>query len=112
MKNFAALQFGRAIGLLYGWNALGAVAGALVGELLFVPAVGLWGTAIAAACFNLAAAGLALSLSRDVASTRRSRDAGMPAKRVARAPIARLLITCCATGALLLALEVVWFRFL
>ena len=41
-------NFGRAIGFLYGWNTLGAVAGAVLGESYLIAAFGLRGTALAA----------------------------------------------------------------
>jgi spermidine synthase len=103
-----AQDFGRAIGFLYGWNTLGAVAGALAGELFLVQAFGLIGTAIAATSLNFFAALIALFLSRERASlpVRRKVDVDL-----ARTP-GRLLIVCFATGAVFLCLEVVWFRFL
>ena len=53
-------NFGRAIGLLYGFNTLGAVAGALIGEAYLVKAFGLRGTALLAGLANCAAAAIAL----------------------------------------------------
>src|SRR5438477_7349552 len=41
-------NFGRAIGLLYGSNTLGAVAGAVLGEGYLIAAFGLYGTGVAA----------------------------------------------------------------
>src|ERR1039457_1525195 len=55
-------DFGRAIGLLYGWNTLGAVIGALLGEMFLVEALGLWGTSLVAGSINCVAAALALLL--------------------------------------------------
>src|SRR5204863_4785984 len=55
-------HFGRAIGLLYGFNTLGAVAGALIGELFLIKAFGLWGTSLAAGLLNCVAAAIALLL--------------------------------------------------
>jgi len=49
-------DFGRAMGSLYGWNTLGAVAGALGGEMVLVQALGIRGTALTAASLNLLAA--------------------------------------------------------
>src|SRR5437588_11955352 len=53
-------DFGRAIGLLYGFNTLGAVAGALLGEAWLVEAFGLRGTAFAAGLASCIAAAIAL----------------------------------------------------
>src|SRR5207249_11111462 len=49
-------EFGRTIGLLYGFNTLGAVAGALAGEACLIGAVGLFGTSLSAAAMSSAAA--------------------------------------------------------
>jgi spermidine synthase len=112
-------SFGRALGQLYGWNTLGAVCGALVAELVLIDRAGVAGTAWVAALLNLGAAGAALVLSR-----RADGDAGTEAPAVVvRSPSTAdeaprdarrvALLTCAAlSGAALLALEVVWFRFL
>src|SRR6202030_608619 len=55
-------HFGKAIGILYGFNTLGAVVGALVGELFLIKAFGLWGTSLAAGLLNCFAAAIALLL--------------------------------------------------
>src|SRR5215472_4043335 len=47
-RSLATANFGRAIGFLYGFNTLGAVTGALIGELVLVKAFGLWGTSLVA----------------------------------------------------------------
>ena len=57
-------NFGRVLGRLYGWNTLGAVAGALGGELWLFGWLGLRATALVAGALNLAAAAAALMLSR------------------------------------------------
>ena len=49
-------NFPRVVGFLYGWNTLGAVAGALIGEAYLVRLFGLSGTAFAAAGLNILAA--------------------------------------------------------
>src|SRR5256885_6769261 len=63
-RQLATTHFGRAIGILYGFNTLGAVAGALVGELFLVKAFGLWGTSLTAGLLNCAAAIIALVLAK------------------------------------------------
>src|SRR5438552_1304733 len=60
----APSDFGRALGLLYGFNTLGAVAGALVGELFLIKAFGLWGTSLSAGLLNCVAAAIALFLTK------------------------------------------------
>jgi spermidine synthase len=107
-------DFGRTIGLLYGWNTLGAVVGALVSEIYLVKAFGLWGTGLAAGLISCAASAIAVLVAR---LTRNS--AGLTAKRAGqvrqqtdyRRPW-RLLFVTFGTGGILLCLEVVWFRFL
>ena len=106
-------EFGRAIGILYGVNTLGAVTGALLGEAYLVEALGLLGTALIAGAATSIAAGTALLVAR--------RDgAALPAPRhslplrlsIAYRPPWRLLFVSFVTGGILLCLEVVWFRFL
>jgi spermidine synthase len=107
-------EFGRAIGFLYGWNTLGAVAGALVGEAYLVKAFGLWGTSLSAALLNCAAAVIALLLIQSDAATAPISPAQSRRLRLEinyRLPL-RLLFVSLGAGAVLLCLEVVWFRFL
>jgi spermidine synthase len=104
-------SFGGALGLLYGWNTLGAVLGATLGELWLLAWLGVRGTALFAAGCGLLAASGALALAR------RMSDAQVrtgPAERAERpdARARRLLAAAMLAGGLLLALEVVWFRFL
>lgn len=103
-------RFGRTLGFLYGWNTLGAVAGVVVAETLLVAAVGISGSAWIAGALDLAAAAIAVSLAnRNVAS------APLALKPDARSilPLPRApLVAAALAGAALLALEVVWFRFL
>jgi predicted membrane-bound spermidine synthase len=103
-------DFGRVLGRLYGWNTLGAVAGALAGEGLLIGWFGLRGTGFAAALLNVLAAASALSLSQALPSLPAA-DAADPDRRIPRAawPLLAAAFLC---GGTLLALEVVWFRFL
>ena len=98
-------NFGRVLGLLYGFNTIGAVAGALAGELLLIRALGVRGTGVVAACCSLTAGLAALAL-RGAPPT-----AARPAGEVAGAPPKRLLLAAGLSGFALLALEVIWFRF-
>ena len=111
----ASAHFGRAIGILYGCNTIGAVVGALVGELFFIKVFGLWGTSLVAGLLNCVAAVAALVLARIDLQPR-----GLPPKPE-RQPLRfrfdyplpwRLLIVSFGTGCVLLTLEVIWFRFL
>ena len=64
-------DFGRAIGFLYGSNALGAVAGALLGEAYLVGAFGLRGTSVAAGLASCVAAAMALVVTKLTATSPR-----------------------------------------
>lgn len=104
-------RFARVLGRLYGWNTLGAVVGALAGESFLLAALGVRGTAAAALGVNAVAAAGALALAG--ASARRTLPplSTQPASAAAW-PIRRLLLAAFLSGAIFLALEVVWFRFL
>ena len=99
--------FGPALGRLYGWNTLGAVAGSMAGELVLIPAFGLRGAGLAAAAMNVACGLSALALARRI-------DATPPAETVAGRPAAPrrlpLLVAAALGGAAVLGLEVLWFR--
>jgi spermidine synthase len=101
-------NFGRVLGRLYGWNTLGAVAGALASEALLIPALGVRGTGLAAGTLDLLAASGAWLLDR--------RQAPLPAVPPSQKPPpirgSRIAASAFLAGLLLLALEVVWFRFL
>ncbi len=102
-------RFGRSLGLLYGWNTLGAVAGALAGEAFLIGWLGIRGSALVAASANGAAALLALAAAQRLdAATGPARECGRPLSGRARAFLAAAFVL----GAVLLALEVVWFRLL
>ncbi len=103
------LGFGSNLGLLYGFNTLGAVAGALAGEGFLIEAVGVRGAGLVAAGLNGAAALAALALAR-------GREALRPGEATPVGPptrtALRVMAATFASGAALLALEVVWFRLL
>ncbi len=107
-------DFGAALGSLYGWNTLGAVAGALAGELFLIERFGMWGTSGLACALNVAAAMTALALSRPLEAE--GRLAPAPAEDEGRPRLhwrdLCLLSAAFLGGFCLLALEVVWFRFL
>src|SRR5438270_3283682 len=120
----ARADFGRALGLLYGFNTVGAVAGALIGEHCLVKAFGLWGTSLAAGLLNCVAAAIALFLAKrnglfedaDASRTLTASTTEAPARRLSFAINYSLpwrpLIISFGAGCILLALEVVCFRFL
>lgn len=96
-------NFGRVLGLLYGCNTMGAVVGALAGELLLIKVFGVRGTGLVAALCSVTAGLAALRLSGGPASVGQTRPTKV-------AP-PRLLAAACLAGFALLALEVIWFRF-
>src|SRR5437868_6979373 len=107
-------NFGRAIGLLYGSNTLGAVAGAVLGEGYLIAAFGLYGTGVAAGLAVCIAAAIALLIAKidgDTAALIPQRIFPLRLD-VSYRPPWRLLIVSFGTGCILLSLEVIWFRFL
>ncbi len=107
-------NFGRAIGLLYGSNTLGAVAGAVLGEGYLITAFGLHGTGLAAGLVVCLAAAIALLIAKiDADTDALISERTFPLRFDAgyRLPW-RLLFVSFGAGCIFLALEVVWFRFL
>jgi spermidine synthase len=107
-------NFGRVIGLLYGSNTLGAVAGAMLGEAYLVAAFGLRGTSVAAGLAACTAAAIALLVAKiDYDRGVLIPDPTFPLRlHVSYRPPWRLLFVSFGTGCVLLSLEVIWFRFL
>ncbi len=106
-------EFSRTIGLFYGSNTLGAVAGALSGEMYLVQIYGLFGTGLAAAAISCVAAAIAWTCSGakpDV--TDQTGDRFSLWLSLGKQPPWNLLFVSMAGGAILLGLEVVWFRFM
>jgi predicted membrane-bound spermidine synthase len=105
-------SFGKVLGRLYGWNTLGAVAGALAGEVALIAWFGLRGAGFLAAGLNLVAAAVALALAPKLrpAAARTVEPSPAPGRIPFRAR--RLLLGSFLAGGILLAFEVVWFRFL
>ena len=118
-------NFGRALGRLYGWNTLGAVTGVLAGELYFIGLVGVRGTALVAATLNLLAAAVAAWMSKR--ATHATPNAQLPTPNATSwlvalgvgnwqlgivKPHATWTAAAFLSGFCLLALEVIWFRFL
>jgi spermidine synthase len=112
-------DFGRAIGFLYGSNTLGAMLGAVLSEAFLIGAFGLYGTSLAGAAAVCIAAAIALAVAkfgaaRHVTDFKSAPEySRFPLRFDARyRPPWRLLSVSFGTGLVLLALEVVWFRFL
>lgn len=102
-------QFGRVIAVFYGFNTLGAVAGAIVGEAYLIRRFGLLGTGLTAACLSLAAAGISwLFAGTEPAGTQATASQFSLGKETPW----KLLLLSLGSGALFLGLEVIWFRFM
>ena len=111
--SFAEPRFARVLGMLYGFNTLGAVAGALLGEGFLIERFGVRGTAWCAVALNAGAVTAALLLSPGFVS--RDDVAATPTPPIPPridGAARRLLAAAFLAGGLLLALEVVWFRLL
>ena len=108
-------DFASVLGRLYGWNTLGAVGGALAVEMVLVERLGIRGTAFVALLFNLIAGAVAFWLSRQAEdATRATPFVALPENLRPHLSFTakRMLIATSLSGACLLGLEVVWFRFL
>jgi len=111
----------RSASVLYAVNTTGAIAGVLFGSLWLVPALGMRLSFVAGAAMNLVVAGLAFWVSRHEA-TRTPQAAAeaapqeLPDPSAAPAISARarglVLIVIALSGAVSLALEIIWFRVL
>jgi predicted membrane-bound spermidine synthase len=101
-------SFGATVGKLYGWNTLGAMLGAIGTEAVLVRYFGIVSTGLIALLLNLAAGAMALRIPAEAAAAPAA--ATPPAPFTARAY--RYLFVALLSGAAMLALEVVWFRFL
>src|SRR5438105_1432552 len=106
-------NFGCTIGFLYGSNTLGAVAGAVLGEGYLIAAFGLRGTSLTAGLASCMAAAVAILVAK-----RRGETGAFVLQQkfplrlnIGYRPPWRLLIVSFGTGGILLALEVIWFRF-
>ncbi len=110
-------NFGAVLGRLYGYNTLGAVLGALASELFLVSWLGVRGAALAASLLYVSAAAAALGIQRTLGVTPTSEPARVAAA-LPRGPAPAawrawsLALGSFVAGWILLAFEVVWFRFL
>jgi len=107
-------NFGRVLGVLYGWNTLGAVAGVMAGEIFFIKWFGIKGSGIVAASFNLFAAAMAFWFSKKHVILGSSLEKGDNLSFFSSFSFmsAKILTASFLSGFSLLALEVIWFRFL
>lgn len=106
-------DFGRVLGDLYGWNTLGAMVGALIGELGLVAGAGIRGAAAVAGALNVLVALLAYRLVRQQ-TPKEARETDTLQKTPGSLTMSVWILAAAAAlgGGLFLALEVVWFRHL
>lgn len=120
-SEFQHHRLGEHIGVLYGSNTAGAIAGTVAAGLLLIPTLGIHRTFLAAAAVNAAVGVGALTLSAWAASPAH-RGGEQPAEqararetRIASPGDSRLnavLLVFAISGFVSLALEVIWFRVL
>ncbi len=105
-------HFGPVLGRLYAWNTFGAVVGSLAAEVWLLEVVGVRGSGWVAVGLDLAVAAAALW----IAGAPRETPAAPVVAPEPHRPLTRrggsLLAATFGAGFTLLALEVVWFRFL
>jgi len=109
----------RSASLLYGVNTAGAIVGVLLGSLWFVPTFGMRQTFVVGAGINILVALLAFWASRRelAAAPSDAADAGAEDHTGLTAPISPavrtlVLVVIGLSGAVSLALEIIWFRVL
>ncbi len=118
-STFRASSLAAQVGVLYGSNAAGAILGTLAAGLYLIPALGIQRTFLVAAVLNVLVGGSAFALStiigREPLSTP-SPDAASPIPQVplteGERGLGLVLAVFTLSGAVSLALEVVWFRVL
>ena len=105
-------NFGANVGWLYGWNTFGAMLGVIGAELALVPLFGIVNSGLIALVLNMIAALIAVSLSREHEKTPIVADSVPDESLKMGTRSRRYIAVAFLSGALMLALEVVWFRFL
>ncbi len=105
-------NFGSNIGFLYGWNTLGAMLGVIGAELVLVPLLGILSSGFVALTCNLLAAAIALRFSEDAECSVSSPESADHKPVSVDGRTRRFIAVAFLSGLLMLALEVVWFRFL
>jgi len=119
-STFRTSTLGNQLGLLYASNAAGAIIGTVAAGLYLIPQRGIHGTFLTAAALNLfvglSAIAMSLSPGGQAAVTpeavRLKPDATEPADHLTAGRLRVVLGVFAISGAVSLALEVVWFRVL
>ena len=108
-------DYGSVLGKLYGINTLGAVTGALLCEIIFIFWFGIKNSGLIAASLNLLAAMMAIRIAPNIDKLilpDRSKKTENNINFLSVIKNRRLLSAAFLSGAILLSLEVIWFRFL
>jgi spermidine synthase len=116
-STFRSSSLGSQLGLLYASNAAGAIVGTIAAGLYLIPHRGIHGTFLTAAVLNLCVglSAIVMSLRASSWTTATPHDVRFTpaAAETAEAPAPRIiLVVFTISGAVSLALEVVWFRVL
>ena len=117
-STFRSSSLAEQVGLLYGSNAAGAIVGTLAAGLYLIPELGIQRTFLVAASLNVLIGGCAVALSfvarpETAAAAAEAAEATTPIPTIADRPALRVILAVFTlSGAVSLALEVVWFRVL
>src|SRR5262245_47019231 len=105
-------RFGPVLGRLYGWNTLGAVVGVVATEMLLLPRLGVAGAAWFAAALDIGGAVAILTIAQRADENSPSQPGDDGARRLpVTLTVLSVLTLAFLSGATLMALEVIWFRF-
>jgi len=104
-------NFGSVLGTLYGWNTFGAMCGVVISDRYLITHLGIHGTGLFAGALNMIAASTALGIT-PLYSELVGQPPEMAMKKIQGTSVKRHLSAVFLSGFCLLALEVVWFRFL
>ena len=103
-------NFARSFARLYSWNTLGAVLGTLLAQFYLITLIGITGTALVASLLNFMAAFILL---RYIKTNNKAQSPVEVIPFLASLLNQKyLLIAPFMTGLILLALEIIWFRYL
>lgn len=105
-------NFGATLGRLYGWNTLGAMLGAIMSEVALIKWLGVAASGLTALLLNLLAAVVALRISETMESGESPATVEPITPTALSLSSCRYLAAAFLCGGIMLALEVVWFRFL
>lgn len=107
----SSAELGTRLSRLYWINTAGAVAGALAGGFLLLPAIGLRWTVATAVALNAIAGALALLIAASVEAPAEVNEGSEASAAAAHTPI-YLIITFALVGATAMAYEIAWSRLL